>query len=210
MRSTLIGNALVALVLISMMIFCGPVSALDFDFSGTLQSHNDVRLFTFTFTTTSAGIVTLFSSSWDDGGFDPMLGLWNSAGQLIVFQDDGHNIGSTISNGISYDHGNWDSYFSAPLAAGTYTVSLTAFDNFHLGNLLTDGFELDKQAPIPITSWNQPLNGLRTGDFVFHALNTDSLTPVPLPGSVVLLGLGIFSLAAFQVSVAAFHRKKLA
>lgn len=206
MRPTISGSTLIALVLIAVVIFSGPAIALDFDFSGTIQSHNDVRLFNFT--STNAGVVTLFSSSWDDGGFDPMLGLWNNAGGLIHFQDDGHNIGSTVSNGIPYSHGDFDSYYSAPIVAGTYTVSLTTYNNFNLGTLLSDGFEFDGQAPIPITSWDQPANGLRTGDFTFHVLNVDSLTPVPLPGSLLFLGLGILSLAALQISAAASQQKK--
>lgn len=203
MRSFLIARAMIVLLLISVVVFSGPAIAVDIDFSGTFQSHNDVRLYNFT--TTTPNTVTLFSSSWDDGGFDPMLGLWNSAGQLIQFQDDGGNVGSTVSNGISYTHGIWDSYYSATITPGTYTISITAFSNFNLGSILSNGFQLDGETPIPIASWNQPpqdRNGFRTANFVFHALNVEELRPVPLPGTLVLFGIGLASLAALR-------RKKL-
>jgi hypothetical protein len=188
--------SLVAIGLMLSLVICRPASALDFDFSGTMANHNDRLLFSFT--TPSATTVTLFSSSWDDGGFDPMLGLWSSSGSLIHFQDDGDNIGSTSSNGVSYTHGVFDSYYSASVAAGTYTVSLTAFDNFNLGSNLSNGFDFDGQVPIPISSWNQPVSGFRTGDFVFHVLDAAAATAVPEPTSLLLLGSGLAGLTMWR------------
>jgi len=103
------------LALSAVLMLSGSGYALDYDFSGNLQYHNNILQYTFT--TNGSSNVTLFSSSWDDGNFDPMLGLWRSDGSLIQWQDDGHVVGTTDSNGVGYDHGNWDSYFSELLTS---------------------------------------------------------------------------------------------
>jgi hypothetical protein len=103
----------VTLVSILGLLMALPAAALDFDFSGNFTKDNDVVLINFTVGGSGADIVTVFSSSWLSGeppaGFDPMLGIWDAAGNLIAFQDDGHNVGTTLSNGVPYNHGTWNS-----------------------------------------------------------------------------------------------------
>jgi len=200
-------SVILSLVGLLVFCFCSTSYALDFDFFGTMPYHNDVLQFGFT--SAGAGNVTLFSSSWDDGGFDPMLGLWDSSGNLIYFQDDGHNTGSTLSNSVSYTHGTWDSYYTAPVGVGDYTVTLTAYNNFNNSSLLSGGFNRDGETPILITSWNQPANGYRTDDYAFHILNVSEATGpgdepgdepgnpqpntvVPEPLTMVLFGSGLW------------------
>ena len=115
------------LLVLLILIFTAPVYAADFDFFGHLQYHNDVRSWN---VTTGAANVTVFTSSWDDGNFDPELQVWAANGDLIYQQDDGHNTGSTVSNGVSYTHGIWDTYYSLNLGAGTYRLSLSTYHNY--------------------------------------------------------------------------------
>lgn len=174
----------------------GVAQATDFDFAGTMRNHNDVLLFSFT--TTAPSTVTLFSSSWLDGnqGFDPMLGLWDNAGNLITWQDDGGRVGSTLSNGVSYNHGAWDSYYDAAVGAGTYKVSLTTYYNAPNGSNLSAGFAYDGQTPVAFANWYQPANGYQTGNYAFHVLNADTATQhaTPEPATLLLLGSGLAGL----------------
>lgn len=184
--------------LIAVLLLAGTSNALDYDFSGNLTNHNDVLRYSFT--TNGTSTVTLFSSSWDDGNFDPMLGLWRSDGSSILWQDDGGRVGTTLSNGVAYDHGRWDSYYSQLLDAGTYFVTLMTYYNRPLGNNLSDGFIYDSEAPISMTSWNQPANGNRGDYYAFHILGVQGAhdaSAVPEPSTLLLLCCGLISLAFY-------------
>ena len=158
----------------------------------------------FQFNVSTPGNRTFFSSSWDDGGFDPMLGLWNQAGNLVYFQDDGLNGGSTPSNGVQYTHGGWDSYYSVNLMPGSYILTLSTFDNFNIGDQLSQGFLRDNDAPIPIAEWYQPANGYRASRYAFHILNVDAAVindpalPTPEPSTILLMGLGFGALTLLR------------
>lgn len=172
--------------------------AVDLTFSGSFSKDNDVALFNFVVGIPSS--VTVFSSSWDDGGFDPILAIWDGAGNLVNEQDDGHNIGSTEVNGTPYTHGNWDSYYTVNLVAGTYTASVTQYANFANSGLLSGGFQQDGNpnftfdlgyGPQPYFNGVLNDNDARTGQYVFHLLNVESAThrPPSVPDGASTVGL---------------------
>jgi len=208
------------IILASAFLSCASLSItstaapMDFDFSGTFTNDNDVVLLDFSVASDST--VTIFSSSWlspDEGnGFDPILAIWDSSGNLIEEQDDGEVVGSTESNGVTYNHGTWDSYFTQFLVAGSYQASITQYDNFAVSTSLADGFERNGN---PNFTFDENFGGAtqalfngvwddsdpRTGAWEFHILNVDTASgpgpapaPVPAPATLALFGLGLAGL----------------
>ncbi len=171
------------LALVTALAFSMSALALDFDFNGAFNQDNDVLQFNFSMA--APGAITIFSSSWYDGGFDPILAIWAADGSFLQQQDDGWLTGSALSNGTSYDYGVWDSYYTQTMGAGDYIASITQFDNFANGSNLSDGFRYDGNPnfTFDLAYGPQPFfNGVwvwgdgesydpRTGEWAFHILN---------------------------------------
>lgn len=196
------------LLAVSCLALVNPAKALDFDFSGTFtQDNNVVSLF---FSVGAASTVTVFSSSWDDGGFDPILAIWDLAGNKLAEQDDGLTVGSTSSNAVSYTHGTWDSYYQVNLAAGTYRATIAQYNNFSVSNQFSDGFIHDGNpnftfdnnfggATQPFFNGVWDNNDPRTGNWAFHILNVEQASQAPdATSSLGLMGLALAALAAVR------------
>ena len=164
---------------------------MDFSFTGNLANDDDVQLFNFSVAAPS--IVTLRTWSYAGGtnaagdvipagGFDPILALFDSAGNLIDQNDDGIGVPADPVTGAAYD-----TLLSTALDAGDYTVSVMQYANFANGPTLGDGFSGSGR-----TGFVDVTGDTRTSFWAFDILNVESATTrVPEPASLALFSLGL-------------------
>lgn len=165
-----------------------PAMAADFSFMGNLDNPNQVV--TFDFEVDSPSNVTLRTWSYaggtnaagqviSQGGFDPILALFNSSGALIGQNDDG-GCGAVAADSMTGQC--WDTFFNSSLAAGNYTVSVAVYPNFAFGPNLSDGF-----------SGAGSFDG-RSSGWAFDLLNVgqaDQVGAVPEPTTWMLMLIGM-------------------
>jgi hypothetical protein len=74
-----------------------------------------------------------------DGGFDPVVSIFNSSGQLIDWQDDASrwdcfqdvdSLVDGIDSGNTYQNLMYDACMNISLDAGTYYAAVSVYDNF--------------------------------------------------------------------------------
>jgi hypothetical protein len=193
--------AFLSLLAAASLNVAAPAAATDFSYTGSLSGPNDVQLFNFV--VGSQSTVTLQTYSYAggtmadgtvvaSGGFDPILALFDSNGQLIMQNDDG--AGSVPADPNTGNH--WDTYLQQILQPGTYTVSVMAFSNFANGPNLSDGFENDG-------SFND-----RNSNWAFDILGVSEATqvgavPEPSTWAMMLIGFGAIGFAVCRQKKAA-------
>ena len=131
------------------------------------------------------------------GGFDTMLFLYNSAGTLLAQSDDGIGVPTDPTTGLASD-----ASFSIGLGAGAYTLAVTQYDNFALGDL-SAGFSRTGSG-----NFTPALNGCTAMAFcdtsgaartAHYAIN---VSVVPEPSMVALMLAGLAAIAGLH------HRRK--
>ena len=208
--------ALMAVGLLGLSLAAHPVSAADFSFTGNFTQDDDVQAFSFT--VGSASNVTLLTWSYAGGtnaagdtiargGFDPILALFDSTGALVGQNDDGT---SSQVPADALTGANFDTFFQATLAAGTYLVTIMEYDNFANGPNFSNGFiragdgnfTAGNGCPDNLAAFND-VSGLagcgRDSHWAFDLLNVNDAIVVgtPEPGTLALVGVG---LAAFGIA----------
>lgn len=105
-----------------MTLSTGPAHAALINFSGNLTNPNSVVITEFVVETD--GVIRGWTDSFADfSNFDPITSLWDSAGNLLLNNDDNPNINPATQ---SY----FDSGFETLLSAGTYYFTMSVFSNF--------------------------------------------------------------------------------
>lgn len=148
-------------------------SASAVDFSGTFG--NDASKASFFFTVKTPSIVTITSTGFAGGGFDPVLSLYDNTGFGIDFNDD-------QAEGVS------DSELVTNLGAGRYTVFLTQYDNFGPASLdLPFAFDGQPNFRGGFVDFN---GSQRTGNWALSIDGAFKAGAVPEPASWAMLLAG--------------------
>ena len=185
------------------------VVAGDFSFAGSLAADDSLQLFTLTLASNStitlqthsyAGGLNQLGGGVPRGGFDPILAVFDSGGVLINENDDGYS--NVPADSVTGQH--WDSYIQTTLAAGTYTISLTQYDNFPNGPKLGNGFVRMGQ-PQFTSAFGCSNGGFcdRTGDnrtahWEFDVVGAASASAVPEPAIPALIVAGMAFIGALR------------
>ena len=161
--------------------------AADFTFSGTL-APTGVALYSLNVATSPFTLVTLSTTSYASGGFDPVLSLFRGTDGLLLDANDDVNalVPLSVVPADPITGERFDSYFEFDLEPGSYTLALTYSPNYAAGPNLSNGF-----APTgPFDS-----SAGRTGSFTVGIQNVTGAAVVPEPGTVALLAAGALPLA---------------
>ena len=187
--------------------------------SGTFAADDDVQSTVFTvlqtdtfafYTTSYAGGTNTDGTTTGSGGFDPILTLFDGAGNTLAYNDDDMTgfVNTDPNTGLAAD-----SYLTQTLTPGTYRLAVSEYDNF----ALTDFADYSEAGNPTFTSqFSNPLNPLpgpfidptgaqRTSAFTYDIMATGAANPVPEASS----GLTLSVLLALAWALA-IRRKRVA
>lgn len=202
-------------LLLALCACVSSASAVNISYTGEFAYDNEVKLFQFTVDTLStvglrtwsyAGGINAAGKTIARGGFDPIVALFDSAGQLIGEQDDG---GCRKVAADALTRQCWDINYSIELEPGTYTASLQQYNNYHVSSNLADGFYYqDEQYRNFRNGFVDEMDFKRNGSWAFDLLNVSLPAPadVPEPGSIWLVGAALAGLTAMRCRTAGRSR----
>jgi hypothetical protein len=197
-----------AVILALLAVASSGYSATVFNFNGTFTADDDIQQFVYTVLNT--GPVDVFTTSFANGGFAPVLSLFDNLGVLQTY-----NVGSQTNDCVNNGQdpvtlGCWDARLSLNSVAGTqYLIILTQDDNIPLGTTLLDGFSEQGNGNFTAKPpFNNPVPGgkfllsgpiQRTGDWALTIQSADpTLTagqvPEPSTTALLLTGGGLLAL----------------
>jgi hypothetical protein len=197
-------------VLLAMCASVSSVSATTLSYTGQFTYDNDVQLFSFTVgalstvglrTYSYAGGTNAAGQTIARGGFDPIMELFNSAGQLIGQQDDSV-CGKVGTDSVTQQC--WDINFVMELAPGTYTASLQQYNNYSVSDKLADGFYFQGvQNQNFRNGFVDEMDVKRNGAWAFDILNVNPAalpepSEVPEPGSLGLMGAAMIGMTVLR------------
>jgi hypothetical protein len=175
------------LAALALTAFAAPtVWAQSYTFSGAFTQDDNVFQTRLTFDAPS--LVTLQTTSYARGGFDPILSLFDSSGLLIAENDDGFP--GTVPPDPSTGNA-WDADLVIDLNPGTYTIALTQWDNYAAGPNLSNGFVRAGQGNFTGGPFRDADGNLRNGSYTLSV----TAEVIPEPGTCALAALGLLPLA---------------
>lgn len=193
-----------------------PAGAATFSYSGDFTRDDDVVLVGFELLADSTVTFQSFSyaggtqadgTTVSAGGFDPILGLYDSSGDLITYQDDRVFDASAPTDPVTGQQ--YDVFYSTDLLAGSYTFTLSQYDSYP--RLTLDaGFSRDGDGNFTAVfgcsngSFCDYTGDNRTAFYAFDLIGVDSVeftapgAVVPLPAGLPLLAGGLGALAILR------------